>query len=568
MGRRSLEPDGRKLNWFKVFSVLFAVVLIIILVYFSINGIKNIISNTEKESAESNELDVSQNIDIEEKEKTIEEILQEFGGEIKKQVKNDTYYISKDGADYTVYLDGEISEGKIIPWDGKDAKPAIDEVGNINVYSAAELAWIANQVISGEKNFSGVTITLRKNIDLGARKLEDGSWEGPEWNAIIGFLDELPEKKNTNAVAQSEVVDENIDVTNENLKRFAGAFNGNGCSIRGMKISSEKRYQGLFGYLSGVVSNLTIKNSYINAKGSVGAIAGLNDGKIINCIVDNVEVSGTEKVGGAIGIAMTDSQLENIAIYESCKINGKNNVGGVVGYTNNNVSITGCSNGAIVKGIDYVGGITGISFYGTNIQNSFNFSSIIEGENYVGGLVGYSAAQIEKSHNQILTDNTNMVKGKNYVGGIVGLNYEMGDINECFNNGTIVVLEDNCGGIVGLNSSNISNCYNIGKIECTQATGLKIGGVCGQNLSECIISNSYNAGEVNNTNYAGGLIGADFGTINNSFCLDTSLKTKTSDIEYNKTMEELKNNCLQELGESFKVDSDNINSGFPILKWQ
>ena len=72
---------------------------------------------------------------------------------------------------------------------------AIDEAGNINIYSAAELAWVANQVINGEKNFSGVTITLRKNIDLGARQKDDGTWEGPDWKPIIGFLDEIPEKK-------------------------------------------------------------------------------------------------------------------------------------------------------------------------------------------------------------------------------------------------------------------------------------------------------------------------------------------------------------------------------------
>ena len=148
------------------------------------------------------------------------------------------------------------------------------------------------------------------------------------------------------------------------------------------------------------------------------------------------------------------------------------------------------------------------------------------------------------------------------------MNYEMGDINECFNNGTIVVTGDNCGGIAGVNSSNISNCYNKGEIECDQAIGLKIGGICGQNLSESFINNSYNIGTIKNVNYAGGLIGADFGTINNSFCLDTVLKTKTSDTEYNKTQEELKNNVLQELGESFEADSDNMNSGFPILKWQ
>lgn len=571
MGRRTLESEGRKLNLFKVFIAIIALVIIISLIYFSIKGIIGLFASEDNEISKDNVDLISQNEVIEEKNKTIEEILNEFGGEVKTQIKEDTYFVSKDGVDYTVYLDGEITEGIIIPWDGKDAKPAIDEAGNINVYSAAELAWIANQVILGEKNFSGVTITLRKNIDLGAREKEDGSWEGPEWKAIIGFLDEMPNKSNTNTESNTETKaldDTTMDVTNENLKRFDGVFNANGCSIRGMKIESNKRYQGLFGYVSGTVSNLTIKHSYINGKDGVGAIAGLSSGRIINCIVEDTNIIGEKKIGGIVGVAMTEALIENCSTYENCNVEGNENIGGLIGYTNNNVSIKNSTNGATVEGENYVGGITGISFYGTSIQNCLNYSSQIEGEQYVGGLVGYSAAQIEKSSNQITTSNTGKVVGKNYVGGIVGLNYEMGDINECFNNGEVIVLEDNCGGIVGLNGSNVSNCYNKGKIDCTQASGLKIGGVCGQNISESFINNSYNIGKINNTNYAGGLIGADFGTITNSYCLETSLNKQTTDIEYNKTSEELKNIILQELGESFKVDSENINSGFPILKWQ
>lgn len=565
-----METGEKKLNLFKVFGVLIAAIVLIVLIYFSARGIRNLInSNENNEEISDSEVVNDEEIALNESTKTIEEILAEFGGEVKTQVKDDTYYVTKDGADYTVYLDGEITDGSIVPWDGSEAKPAIDEAGNINIYSAAELAWVANQVINGEKNFSGVTITLRKNIDLGARQKDDGTWEGPDWKPIIGFLDEIPEKKNTNTVANSETVaDENTDITNENLKRFDGVFNANGCSIRGMKIDTDKRYQGLFGYLSGTVSNLTIKYSNIKAGEATGIIAGLNSGRIINCIVENTNISGTEKVGGLVGVAMTESLLENSSVYETCKVNGENNIGGLIGYTNNNVSIKSCSNGAIVEGKDYVGGITGISFYGTSIQNSLNFSSSIKGENYVGGLVGYSAAQIEKSHNQILTENTGKIIGKNYVGGIVGLNYIMGDINECFNNGELVVSEDNCGGIVGLNNSNISNCYNKGKIDCGQASGLRIGGVCGQNLSESFINTSYNIGKINNSNYAGGLVGADFGTISNSFCLDTCLENQTGETEYKKTEEEIKNSVIQELGSYFKQDSENINSGYPILNWQ
>lgn len=573
MGRRSIDSEGRKLNLFKVFMALIAMIILIALIYFAVKGIIKLLNNDKDDDKENlqNETVISQedNDVAEEKTKTIEEILEEFGGEVKSQVKDDTYYVTKDGNDYTVYLDGEITEGNLVPWDGTEAKPAIDEAGNINVYSAAELAWIANQVISGEKNFSGVTITLRKNIDLGAREKLDGTWEGPDWKPIIGFLDEISEKQDTNTLDNSEtILDDNVDVTNENLKRFDGVFDANGCSIRGMKIDSNKRYQGLFGYLSGTVTNLTIKYSNIKAGEVAGAIAGLSDGRIINCIVENTNISGTEKVGGLVGIAMTESLLENSSVYETCTINGESNVGGLIGYTNNNVSITSCSNGAIVKGKDYVGGITGISFYGTSIQNSLNFSTLIEGENYVGGLVGYSAAQIEKSHNQILTENTGKIIGKNYVGGIVGLNYIMGDIAECFNNGEIIVSEDNCGGIAGLNNSNISNCYNKGKIDCSQASGLRVGGVCGQNLSESFINTSYNIGKINNKDYAGGLVGVDFGTISNSFCLDTCLETQTGDTDYKETEENMKNNMIQNLGDYFKQDTENINAGYPILSWQ
>ncbi len=131
-----------------------------------------------------------------------------------------------------------------------------------------------------------------------------------------------------------------------------------------------------------------------------------------------------------------------------------------------------------------------------------------------------------------------------------------------------MISGDNGGGIVGLNNSNISNCYNKAEIDCSNATGLKIGGICGQNLSESFINNSYNVGKIKNTNYAGGLVGADFGTINKSYCLDTCLENPNGDTEYKKTENDIKNNILQDLGDTFKLDNEKINSGFPILSWQ
>lgn len=505
--------------------------------------------------------------------KTIEEIVAEFGGEIKEKVNSDTYYITKEGKEYTAYLDGEIIEGNVKLWTGEAKEPAVDDAGNINIYTPEELKWIADQVITGEKNFSGITITLRNSLDLGARKTEDGSFSGPEWKSIVGFLDELPKKEddaNTTASEATEseqpVEDENIEVTKENLKRFAGVFNGNNFSIRGMYVNSNKNYQGLFGYQAGTVQNLTIKNSYVKGNTGIGAIAGLNSGTIVGCSVQNIEVIGKEKVGGLIGISMSGSWVESATstgISSLVKAEGSYS-GGIIGYMNNNSTIINCVNNANVSGNEYVGGIVGIVFYGTNLRGSSNVNGNIVGNNYIGGISGYSGAQIENSYNQA------NIKGKDFVGGIVGLNYSMGNIVNSYNAGRIEVEEDNSGGIVGINGASISNCYNKGEIDSSNCDGLKIGGICGQNLSDSFIYTSYNIGKIKAKTSAEGIAGANFGTVNNSFYLDGSLPdvSAITDTENAKSEQQLKTEYLEILGENYKEDSENKNSGYPILSWQ
>ena len=123
MGKRSLHGfEDRKLNFGKVFGVIFSIIFIIVLIIFAVKGINNLSNDKNKDKENSNEDILSQDV-IEEPKRTIEEIVNDFGGEIREKVKEDTYYISKDGKDYTAYLDGEIIEGKNIPWDGKEATP-------------------------------------------------------------------------------------------------------------------------------------------------------------------------------------------------------------------------------------------------------------------------------------------------------------------------------------------------------------------------------------------------------------------------------------------------------------
>lgn len=569
-GRREFQREKKKLNIVKVIIVAILVIAVVIGIYFLF---KDNNSKTDEEYDKQIEEALVEEVE-EEKTRTIDDIVAEFGGQIGEQVKPDTYYITKDGKDYTAYLDGEIVEGKIIPWNGESAQPAIDEAGNINIYSAAELKWVADQVINGDKNFAGVTITLRNNIDLGARKNGD-NWEGTPWTPIVGFLDELPPKENSNANTQATlqeevpVPDDSVNVKQENLKRFAGVFNGNSLSIRGMYINSDKRYQGLFGYQVGEIQNLNIKNSNVKGDSGVAAIVGLNGGTVSNCNIQNVDVKGTEKIGGIVGINMTSSKVTNCNVLDdNCFIYADKYAGGIVGYMNNNSVVDNCKNKANVTGKDYIGGITGIAFFGTTISNCGNLAMNVVGENYVGGIAGYSQAQIEKTFNHNSENPKGIVSGTEFVGGLVGLNYLMGNITDSYNNGEVKATIDNLGGIAGLNNSTISNCYNLGKINAKETEGGRVGGVCGQNISESYIYSSYNIGKIEYKTSAEGVVGANFGTVSNCFYLDSSLENPNADKSNSKNENDMKTVILSELGDGYKSDDGNINSGYPILIWQ
>lgn len=561
-GKREFRgQSNQKLNVAKVLITIILVIVVVVGIVFLIKYINNTDTKLE-EKKEELETSLEENNVTEEK--TIEDIVAEFGGDVKEKIKSDTYYVEKDGIEYTVYSDGEIIEGRVVMWDGTSQKPAIDEAGNINIYNPAELRWVAEQVSSGEKSFAGVTINLRSSLDFGARKDDDGVWEGTTWTPIIGFLEQTQNETENQDDGSDQAQDETVEVTQEYLKRFAGTFIGNGCSIRGLYINTNSKYAGLFGYQTGIITGLTVKNSAITGTDSVGTIVGLNGGTIQNCSVKNVEVIGTEKVGGIVGTSMTSSTIEDCKTEGSRTIVvGDKYVGGVVGYVNNNANIVQTVNSANVSGSEYVGGIAGISFYATVIKSSSNYAEKIVGEQYVGGLIGYSQSQLENSSNQ----SKGTVTAQNYVGGLVGANYVMGNITDCFNTSRVVASKDNCGGIVGINNANVANSYNTGEIDGSSAEGTKIGGICGQNVSDSYIYTSYNIGKIKASSVAGGVVGADFGTISNCYFLN-SVSNQVPNEDYSKTEEEIKNSILESLGESYKQDTENKNSGYPILSWQ
>lgn len=221
---------------------------------------------------------------------------------------------------------------------------------------------------------------------------------------------------------------------------FSGVFLGNGYTISGMYIPNGYTV-GLFSWLSGEVSNLTIVNGYVSGRNWVGGLAGIAQGRshsLTNC-----------SFSGAVCGSSSD-----IRSY----------LGGLVGYLE--TMIQGSNNYADVFGTGYIGGIAGNADDG--IKNCCNYG-MVYGEDSIGGIVGYM-----KFSEVSGCGNYGTVYGKNDVGGIIGNGNGRKTINS-YNVGT-VIGEKNVGGIVGNNyNNNVSFCYNAGIIKSSASAGTIIG---------------------------------------------------------------------------------------------
>ena len=250
----------------------------------------------------------------------------------------------------------------------KDLGYTIESNGSYTVTSADGLMNIAKLVNGGKTD---INITLGKNIDL----------TGKGWTPI-----------GTNYE-----------------KRYKGTFDGRGHTIKGLTVTTNDQFVGLFGYLdkAGTVKNVVmegiqITSNHVLMSGNTGGVVGYSWGTIENCSVSG-SVSGTNCVGGVVG-----SQKAG--------------------------SIIGCSSSAIVKGTRYVGGVAGEKWgtmtacYATgNVTLEINSPQDLSG----GGVVGLNGGSTVLAC--YATGNVNS-KGSNtgnvHIGGLFGDNYTV--VTACY----------------------------------------------------------------------------------------------------------------------------------------
>ena len=217
------------------------------------------------------------------------------------------------------------------------------------------------------------------------------------------------------------------NVTAENGAGVGGII---GVNVLGFVYTNTEYMDGTtWGYNSGKVTGKgkNVNDTSFNEGGSVnlGGICGQNLGGHIDGYVNKGTVEATSTAGVHTG-----------GIVGSNKMFDADQIVGYEEYTeDNHASIHNCSNRADVSGPSQVGGICGISYGGIDstsiayIRFCSNTGTINATGTYAGGLVGYNyIAKIQNSYN------VGQAKATDYVGGITGRNYTGSEISYCYSN--------------------------------------------------------------------------------------------------------------------------------------
>jgi murein DD-endopeptidase MepM/ murein hydrolase activator NlpD len=205
---------------------------------------------------------------------------------------------------------------------------------------------------------------------------------------------------------------------------------------------------GLVGYNNGSISNC-YSAGQVSGVVYVGGLVGENGGSISNCYSTCVVSgpSGSEYVGGLAGCNL--GSISNC--YSAGQVSGSQDVGGLVGG-NWEGSISNCSSTCVVSGLsgsNSIGGLVGINL--GSINNCYS-TGAVSGSSDVGGLVGYN------DQNSISNCySTGTVSGSNSVGGLVGVNF-YGNTSNCYSTG-IVSGSSRVGGLVGYNYDGVSGSF-------------------------------------------------------------------------------------------------------------
>ena len=233
-------------------------------------------------------------------------------------------------------------------------------------------------------------------------------------------------------------------------------------------------------------------DSYIGGRDYIGGLVGESRGSVRNCTY-NGTVTGDMQVGGIVG--RSEGTVKDCT--NNGAVSGESRVAGIVGE--NFGTVTGCTNNGSISGGDNLGGIVGYNDIAT-VTYCHNSGAV-------------SAAPVPQVEYAGLT------------GGVVGAN-QMGSVICCSNDGTVTATGDgnyNVGGLVGMNSSTVTDCFNTAAVSGAECVGGVVGCNSYYTSYNGTVTGCYNIGTVNCTSfYGGGVVGANAANMTNNYYLDTA----------------------------------------------
>ena len=249
---------------------------------------------------------------------------------------------------------------------------------------------------------------------------------------------------------------------------FFGSFNGNNKTINNLYIYRPTLTSiGLFGEaINAEIFDLGLIDSNVTGKDFVGGIAGYLGTSTITNSYTTGSVRGLSTglyIGGIAGYANLSSMI--VDSHNDGNVRGIQYVGGVSGGVGYSELLRTYNSGAIY-GTSRIGGISGIHDHGSIINQSYNYGGITSTSTYAGGITGYlvDSSAINNSYN---IGDVNAISGtRGYVGGIAGLVYSGSTITNCYNTGTISGV-NTIGGLTSSSqgtNSNVKNSFSVGKV--------------------------------------------------------------------------------------------------------
>ena len=353
---------------------------------------------------------------------------------------------------------------------------------------------------------------------------------------------------------------------------FTSILQGNGHSIANLVIDGVD-YLGLFAALSGAtIDNLIVEVASIAGDSYVGALAG----RATSSIIDKVQIRAAntnstlsargEKVGGMLGETI-GTTITNV-ISDLNIVGGGNNddtdyVGGIIGYvSSSDISYAYSSGSVFVIGSepDNVGGLVGYMQNNSAISYSSASSSVTSNGSdswAYGGLVGrmennstisYSSASgsvtsngadnslygglVGELINSTISDSsasgsvTSSGDNSDYYGGLVGW-ISNSSVSYSSASGSVIsdgIFNDNYGGLAGVVDDNSAISYSSasGSVSSSGNANYNYGGLAGYVKRSSTISYSSASGSVTSTGNNNELYGGLVGIIDNNSAISYS----------------------------------------------